>query len=151
MLFHEEVYSVMKDCFELLGEFLQAAAIIMSFDIDFKAVVDFDSGGGAPEYDFIKFILKMRKAASMQTEAMTAKLGLKQGCATSSFRQRFTFSMFAPAMFGGIFFLNWYMCKKFWGGMRAKCSGIAERRKHIGKVAKIAQTFADANFSLNKT
>lgn len=150
LMFQEQVIDVMKDCFELLLEFIQAAMIICSFEIEWGQVVDYDPGA-APESAMMQEVLKLRRAASMQTEAMTAKLGLKQGCATSSFFQKFTFSMVGPAALCAIFFFNFYVVNRLWGPVRRKCGGIAEKRKHVGKIAKLAQKIAEIEITKDKT
>lgn len=144
--FFQEIYTGTIDCLVLLLEFVQAVAIMTSFEIDWKELVDYDSDNF--EYEFIKWVPRLRKAASMHMEAMTAKLGLKPGCATPSFQQRFAFAIFAPCIVASIFWFNYYVGKCLWLPLRERCIAGAHGRKHRGT---LAATFAHLNISVNQT
>jgi hypothetical protein len=132
VLFYEEVYTVIKDCFELLVEFGQAAAIVTSFEINWREIVDFNEGA-APEHQLIKEILALRKILGANSEAITAKLGLKQGCATKSFEQRYQFAICLPLLFTMIFFFNYYVVNHCMGPLRGSLSRCYTSRVNKGK------------------
>ena len=94
---------VIQNCTELMIEYIQVLILILMC-IGFSEIGKDEYMKGGYEIQTKSGWSKFLDGVKPGTES--AKLGLKQGCAISTFNQLFIFNMIGPLNFGCIFFLN---------------------------------------------